>query len=134
MRLSLIVLLGALFLFTCKSQTNANPETIEIVVEPKIEVLEVEAFKSAISESNIQLIDVRTPGEYAHGHIENALNIDYLNDGFATAVLKMNKNTPVYIYCRSGGRSEQAALLMKKLGFKTIYDLKGGFLAWSEQN
>ncbi|MCB9053053.1 MAG: rhodanese-like domain-containing protein [Lewinellaceae bacterium] len=78
-----------------------------------------------------QLIDVRTPEEYNEGHIEGAVNIDFYADDFEQQLQqKLDKGKPVLLYCRSGSRSAQSAEQMKALGFKEMYDLKGGFMAW----
>jgi thioredoxin len=77
-----------------------------------------------------QIIDVRTPDEYSDGHITDAINIDWRGNDFSTAVEKLNKNKPVMVYCLSGGRSSQAAEFLKKDGFKNVYELDKGILAW----
>ncbi len=90
-------------------------------------------FKKSISDKKVQLIDVRTPMEFLSGHIKKAKNIDYYNKSkFYTEIEKLNKNKPVYLYCRSGIRSYNAAKKLDKLGFTEIYDLKGGFLRWKQ--
>lgn len=96
-----------------------------------IKILDAGAFKEAISKENIQLVDVRTKLEYNAGHIENAVNIDFFdrsnfNENFAI----FDREQPIYLYCRSGHRSQRSAKKLAKLGFKKIYDLKGGFKAW----
>lgn len=96
-----------------------------------IKILDKAAFKSAIETNMVQLIDVRTPDEYKNGYIAYALNIDFLNlDYFSKAIKELDKEKPVYLYCHSGGRSHKAALLMEEMGFKEIYDLKGGYSEW----
>lgn len=91
-------------------------------------------FKEAISNKDVQLIDVRTAGEYQEGHIANAVNIDfYQEQSFEEAFGKMDKSKPVYLYCRSGKRSRNAAQKLAALGFGEIYDLEGGYLAWGLQ-
>ena len=80
---------------------------------------------------NLQLIDVRTPEEFAQGHIDGALNLNFYDDDFTQQLeQKLDKNRPVMLYCRSGNRSGQAASQMVTMGFKELYDLKGGFMAW----
>ncbi len=96
-----------------------------------VEILDVEAFKKAISGEDIQLVDVRTRLEFNAGHIENAANIDFFdharfNENFAG----FDREKPVYLYCRSGHRSQRSAKRLLKIGFKKIYDLKGGYKAW----
>ena len=81
--------------------------------------------------SQLQLVDVRTPKEYSEGYIGKAKNINFFDDDFTTQMSKkIDKNKPVVLYCRSGRRSANAALKLKDLGFKQIYDLNGGILSW----
>ncbi|MCB4797868.1 rhodanese-like domain-containing protein [Neotamlana laminarinivorans] len=107
------------YLFGCAQQ----PETIKI--------LEKQAFKKAIESKKVQLVDVRTATEYNSGHIKTAKNIDVFKiSKFTEEFNKLDKNQPVYVYCRSGKRSNSAAKKLDKMGFKEIYDLKGGYLNW----
>ncbi|MFA9214873.1 MAG: thioredoxin [Candidatus Methylacidiphilales bacterium] len=93
--------------------------------------LDVNTFEKNVNDDkNIQLIDVRTPGEYAEGFIGNAKNIDWNGDNFAAEVAKLDKTKPVYVYCLAGGRSASAANKLKEMGFSQVYDLKGGMNAW----
>ncbi len=93
-----------------------------------IQILEVQTFKDSITAKPVQLIDVRTPAEYDSGHIEYAQNIDFFSETFSEKFNNLNKQEPVYIYCKSGNRSGQSSLKLKEMGFEKIYDLKGGFL------
>ena len=100
----------------------------------QIKVLDVDVYKKAIeAEENLQLVDVRTKTEYNGGHINNAQQIDYFQQSaFKKAFEKFDKEAPLYLYCRSGQRSLQAAKILDAMGFKEIYDLKGGYLAWKK--
>jgi rhodanese-related sulfurtransferase len=109
-------------LIACKSQPQ---QTIT-----KVDVTE---FSERITIDNIQLVDVRTPEEYAEGHIENALLINFKSDDFEEKIQELDKDKPVYVYCKSGNRSGQASEIMKELGFKQIIDLDGGYSAWSKK-
>ena len=82
---------------------------------------------------DILLIDVRTPEEYASGHIENAVNIDFYADNFQEQIEVLDRSQPVYVYCKKGGRSSNAAQKMKDMGFKSVYDLDGGILQWEKE-
>lgn len=93
-----------------------------------IKVLEPQTFKDSISNKKVQLIDVRTSEEYKSGHIKNAANIDFYSGKFTTEFNKLDKEKPLYIYCRSGSRSKQTSNKLSAMGFKEIYDLKGGIL------
>ncbi len=98
----------------------------------KIKILDPSAFAEEIAGKKVQLVDVRTANEFKGGHIKNAVNIDFFNAGnFTKAFEKMDKAKPVYLYCRSGNRSQQAAKRLVDMGFSQVLDLKGGYLRWS---
>ncbi len=96
----------------------------------RIKVLITEEYKAQITNNKVQLIDVRTPREYKISHIKGAKNIDFYSGQFALEFNKLNKNKPVYVYCRSGSRSRHASNKLLKMGFTEIYDLKGGIVRW----
>jgi len=93
-----------------------------------VTVLTLKEFKEQVDNKQVQLIDVRTPKEYNSGHINGARNIDFNSNSFGEEFNKLNKDEPVYIYCRSGVRSGEASKKLETMGFKEIYDLKGGIL------
>ncbi|PKP27122.1 MAG: rhodanese-like domain-containing protein [Bacteroidetes bacterium HGW-Bacteroidetes-2] len=96
-----------------------------------VELLDVPTYKASIASKKVQLVDVRTPQEYAKGHIEGSININfYQKEEFNKKFETLDKEQPVYIYCHSGGRSNSAAKLLLKMGFTQIFDLKGGYSAW----
>lgn len=78
-----------------------------------------------------QRIDVRSPEEYASGHIPSFQNINIAATGFKDKMAQLDKNKPVLLYCAVGGRSAQAAKILRDMGFKEVYDLKGGIRAWA---
>lgn len=69
------------------------------------------------------ILDVRTPSEFAEGHIKGANNIDYYSETFQEELNKLDKNKTYFVYCRSGNRSGQTIGIMKTLGFSKIYNL-----------
>ncbi|OBX21634.1 rhodanese-related sulfurtransferase [Gelidibacter algens] len=93
-----------------------------------IKVLDAQTFKDSISHKKVQLIDVRSSNEFKFGHIKDAKNIDFYSDKFTAEFNKLDKQKPVYIYCRSGSRSRQSSNKLSTMGFTEIYDLKGGIL------
>lgn len=100
-----------------------------------ITILDAPTFKNAIANDNVQLVDVRSEQEYKEGAIDNALNIDFFQqDVFEEEFTKLNKNEPLYLYCRSGNRSQKASNQLDSLGFSKIYDLKGGYMEWPYKN
>ena len=95
-----------------------------------IKVLPPLVFRSKISSSGVQLVDIRTPQEFNMGHIEKAKNINFFSKDFKLEIEKMDRMKPLYLYCRSGSRSRQAANVLLRMGFEEIYDLEGGLLRW----
>lgn len=101
---------------------------------PTYEVLNVADFKEKMgSLGEFHLIDVRTPGEVAAGTIESSTNINFNSADFAAQLGKLDKSKPLMLFCRSGSRSGRASKIAMDLGFTEIYDLSGGFMAWSAQ-
>lgn len=97
-----------------------------------LKMVSVEEFSTALSSSvSPQLIDVRTPEEYATGHLESAQNINIYDRDFGERIAKLDKEKAVFVYCKAGGRSADAAAQLHEMGFKQVYDLQGGFMAWS---
>jgi thioredoxin 1 len=97
-----------------------------------IQLVSAQTFAEALkSTPNATIIDVRTPEEFQGGHLIDAVNFNVLSPEFQTQVSKLDKSQPVFVYCKVGGRSADAVEKMKALGFTTIYDLKGGYMAWS---
>ncbi|HQV37919.1 MAG: rhodanese-like domain-containing protein [Flavobacteriales bacterium] len=92
--------------------------------------LGTKAFKAAIDKDDALLLDVRTPKEFAQGHIEAAANADWLGGELLNDVSGIDKTKPVLLYCAVGGRSGKAMAAMIKAGFTDVHDLKGGFNAW----
>ena len=117
LRLCKTVLFSSL-LFSCTAQTKTS--------------LTADEFEKEITtKENIQILDVRTPGEFFSGHIKNALHADW-NDKkeFDRRIIFVDKSKPVYVYCLAGGRSAAAAAKMRKMGYENVFELTGGTNAW----
>ena len=97
-------------------------------------LLDATSFKKEIGTHEGQLIDIRTAAEFEEATIEGAINIDFLEDDFKAEISKIDKATPVYIFCKSGGRSAKAYDLLKEEGFENVFELEGGFKAWEEDS
>ncbi|MBC8988091.1 thioredoxin fold domain-containing protein [Pedobacter sp. N36a] len=78
------------------------------------------------------ILDVRTPEEFKSGHLNQAKNLNIYDPSFQDQISKMDKKQPVYVYCKGGGRSANAVKKMQELGFNTVYELKGGIMAWEQ--
>ena len=124
--IKLIVMKSCIFAFVCLLLSCVQETT------PKITVLEQIAFEKKISEEDVQLVDVRTPEEWGNGVITNAALINYFDKDFKDQLSKLDKDKPIAVYCKSGGRSGKTAKILSELGFKEIYDLKGGYLNWNK--
>lgn len=137
----IILLTVVLLVVACKDakekasslETETDSE-VEIVQQQKPILLSPNEFqKRIVNTSEIQLIDVRTPEEYSEGHLKGAKNININSEDFAKQIEALDTEEPVYLYCRSGGRSGRAAKLLVDMGFTQIYDLDGGITAWTEK-
>lgn len=87
-------------------------------------------FKQAIALDNTVVLDVRTPAEYATGHIEGAVNIDVEAPTFDQKITELDKSKHYAVYCRTGNRSQVALGRMQSAGFGSVYHLAGGITAW----
>ena len=90
-------------------------------------------FKTKIEAPDIQLVDIRTPQEFSLGYIEGAGNVDFYSPEFVQTISKLDKTKPLALYCKSGGRTKDALKMLSNEGFKNIYALKGGLLAWEKE-
>ena len=116
-----LILILSVSIFSCQGQKSKNI----VNSDPK-------AFSEKIAAtSNAQIIDVRTPEEFTSEHIDHAINVNWLGDNFVSNVEKFDKSKPVFLYCKSGGRSAKAAAKLEELGFKNIYNLEGGMMKWN---
>lgn len=124
---NIILLLTLLFAISCQQVNKVNKDSIEVV--------SVEEFEKGMNADEVQLLDVRTAEEFAEGHIGDAQNIDVLQtEDFMAKVENLDKSKPVYLYCRSGKRSQKAAQILTEKGFKSVTDLEGGYMAWEAEH
>ena len=99
----------------------------------RFESMDNAEFATLIADTTVQLVDVRTPAEFAAGHIPEAKNIDVRGDNFdREAKAKLSKERPVAVYCRSGARSKTAARRLAAMGYR-VYELNTGFMNWNGQ-
>ena len=96
------------------------------------EHIDIHHFSSLMSENsdNTKIIDVRTSGEFQVGHLPDAMLIDFYAKNFVERVKALDKDTTYLLYCRTGNRSGQTLKLMRNLGFKAAYNMKGGMNKW----
>lgn len=99
--------------------------------EGRVADVSAEEAKQLIDETRgLVVLDVRTPEEFAEGHIKGAINIDVKADSFAEEVAKLNPETPFLVHCRSGRRSLDALDQMKPMPFERVYHLDSGIQGW----
>ena len=96
----------------------------------KVNNLNADGFASDIKNAGVVVVDVRTAGEFAAGHIENAINIDVEASDFDSKIAKLDKNVEYAVYCHSGRRSGIATDKMVKAGFTKVTNLEGGIQSW----
>jgi thioredoxin 1 len=108
--------------------------TLSAYSQSKRVELGAEEFEKTIqSLQDEQVVDVRTPDEFAGGYIDGAFNIDINGSEFTKQVSALEKNRPTLVYCLSGGRSAKAAEYMRKNGFTNVIELKGGMMEWKSR-
>ena len=93
--------------------------------------LGVKDFTQKIADPSVTLLDVRTPAEFATGHIAGAINIDFESGEFKQDIQALDKTKTYALYCRSGNRSGQATSIMAKNGFNSVFNLNGGVIDWT---
>lgn len=99
-------------------------------VIPVIPMGAYELMRTNAGNSSFHVIDVRTPAEFASGHLPGAVNINVESTDFASQVKALDPNATYVVYCHSGNRSAVATQQMHQMGFKHIYDVQGGIQAW----
>ena len=93
--------------------------------------MNVSEFSQKIKEAGVVTLDVRTPAEFAEGHIEGARLIDFQSGNFESEIAGLDKEATYAVYCRSGNRSGQAVAIMHDAGFHNVYNLNGGIIDWT---
>ncbi|CAL2088941.1 rhodanese-like domain-containing protein [Tenacibaculum sp. 190524A05c] len=103
--------------------------------DSRVKNITVDDLKTVLKEDkNIQLLDVRTSSETKNGIIFDAVQVNMISNNFESRVIEvLDKKKPVYVYCRSGGRSKIAASVLVDNGFD-VYNVKGGYKEWIKKN
>jgi len=107
------------------------PQSIARLASGARDVSITEASALLSGEAGIIVLDVRTAEEFEAGHIEGAVNLDFLNEDFAANLAKLGKDTTYVLHCKSGARSAKALEIMKEQGFESIAHMNEGFDAWT---
>ncbi len=105
------------FLLAC----NSNAQNVDAAT-----------FEQKINAGGVQVLDVRTAGEYSGSHLKNVMLADWTDKAqFAERTKYLDKNKTLLVYCAAGGRSGQAAVWLKEQGFKDVVNLQGGITSWN---
>jgi len=126
--MALVLILGMSLFYGCGAPETETPTQIikDITVAEANELIEENK-----DNPDFRIIDVRTPEEYAEGHVANSVLIDINGDDFEAKIAELHKNGKYLVYCRSGNRSGKAVDIMAELGFKEVYNMLGGIGDWT---
>lgn len=137
----LLLTLLSFFLFVntiCQNKNDTVDNKNEINTNQILQDLTTEKFYEMINinkgNSNYIIVDFRTQTEYNSGYIDGAINIDYYSENLKEQLNSLDKSKIYLIYCRSGNRSGKAMVIMKELGFKTVYNMEGGIIGWNAKS
>lgn len=103
------------------------------VAQTVVEKINNEQLVELMKTPDIQLLDVRTPGEVQKGYIEGAVHIDYFDQNFEKLTSRLDRNKPIIVYCAVGGRSAKSGERLVTIGFTKVYDLTGGITKWQQE-
>ncbi len=104
--------------------------------QDSVTAIEVNAARKFVAEyEDVVIMDVRTPVEYEMSHITGSVNVNVQDDSFENMVIALDPNKTYIVHCTKnpvGGRSSRALETLKSLGFKHLYSLEGGYVAWKD--
>lgn len=127
----------SLTLAGCSSESTTStvetPDSSLVVEQPSAPVrVDAAQFANIVATPGIQIIDVRTPEEFAEGHIEGAVNFNVQGPEFANQIAGLDPAGTYAVYCRSGNRSVAAVAQMSEIGINGIFELESGTIGWEE--
>jgi rhodanese-related sulfurtransferase len=124
---ALIILVSLFAVALAQADDNVEEPITDIAVDEAVEFVTVH--------DNVVILDVRTPLEYEMSHITGAVNVDVQNESFEDNVIALDPSKTYIVHCTKnpvGGRSSRALQTLQDLGFKKLYSLEGGYVAWQE--
>lgn len=125
----IITLIALIGFYSCNTKTSTENESLVSRQESSvIATVDSQQAKELLEEEKeIILLDVRTPEEFAAGHLEGARNIDFQAADFNQQLQDLDPDLKYMVYCAIGGRSGKSAKLMQEKGFKRVYNVSEGF-------
>jgi rhodanese-related sulfurtransferase len=115
---------------TDSSASATNAESVAVAGSTTAVRMGVADFETVLATPGVQIIDVRTPAEFAEGHIRGARNIPVQDANFSEQIAGLDPAGEYAVYCRSGNRSQPAVAAMQRTGISTIYELATGTTGW----
>jgi rhodanese-related sulfurtransferase len=132
MKTLLISILALVWGMTASAQTAATAPVQATQGKSVVRNVTVEQFDTLRRGTNTVVLDVRTQAEFAEGHLDGAVLLDYRAADFAEKVAKLDKSKQYLVHCAAGGRSARACAKMETLGFTNLVNLEGGLGAWTD--
>ena len=129
-KIFIIVPICLVAVFSCDRPKSSTNNKYSIPVEEAQIIRSVDSRDAKIildEEEDIILLDVRTPEEYAEGHLAGAKNLDYNAPNFTEQIQQLDPDQKYMLYCAGGGRSGKSLEIMKEMGFKQVYNVTEGF-------
>ncbi len=119
-------LISLSFLVGCLPATTQRGPVVK-------DVTTAEAAQLMQSRPEVVVLDVRTPAEFAAGHLAGATMVDFYSASFRADVGKLDRQKAYLVYCHTGNRSAQAVMVMQQLGFREVYNMLGGIAEWQAE-
>lgn len=119
---------------TDSSTSSGTSAVVDVGPEDGVALLGgAEALVANAGSPDLTILDVRTPAEFAQGHLPGAVNLDLSGSGFSDGIAALDKSKTYFVYCQTSNRSGTATEMMADAGFEDVYDLQGGIVAWAQQ-
>ena len=138
--IGIIVILALFGLYGCQkkdSNHGANDMTTGKATAQTLKNISAQEANDLIqqrkADPNFIILDIRTPQEFADGHIEGAINLDFYASNFKERLNTLDKSKTYMMYCRSGNRSGKALGMMKDQNFTEVYNMTGGIGSWAQK-
>jgi rhodanese-related sulfurtransferase len=131
---AILVAFLAIWVVSCKDSAQAESQettSTSTPIDDSQRILDKETFAAEMKKSGAVIVDVRTPGEFDQGHIEDAININFFDPEFRYKLLELNKKKKYYLYCKNEVRSYRAMKFMEDNDFDHVYILKEGYKGWN---
>ena len=111
----------------------ATPPTTRPATQPAAPKIDPAEFEKLAADKQHVILDVRTPAEFADGHLAGAVNLDYRGKDFTEKLTALDRDKTYLVYCAVGGRSTGACEKLSKLSFPRVYNLDGGIARWKRE-